>query len=189
MQPIVRPRRVPGRSIFLLVLAALLFDPNNSANAAKAENPAPTEDRGAPAFSRRDLNHQPVRLTAERGKVVLLNFWATWCAPCLGEIPRFAEWQQKYRGQGLRVIGISMDDAEQPVRALYQKYHVNYPVVMGDEQLGEMYGGILGLPVTFLIDRNGKIRFKHQGSADLDIIEREIHGLLNPAVPGAAAKP
>ncbi len=113
------------------------------------------------------------------GKVVLLNFWATWCVPCLSEMPRFVAWQQEYGGRGLQVIGISMDDEEQPVRITYQKYRLNYPVVMGDEKIGEMYGGIFGLPVTFLIDRNGKIRFKHEGDTDIKTIESEMRGLLS----------
>jgi len=120
-----------------------------------------------------------VSLAAYRRKVVLLNFWATWCEPCLTEVPRFAEWQQRYGGpRGLQVVGVSMDDDEPPVRTFYQKYRLNYPVVMGDEKLGELYGGVLGLPVTFVIDRNGKVRFKHEGVADLNIIEREIQKLL-----------
>lgn len=132
----------------------------------------------APDFSRLDLNHRNVNLSVYRGKVVLLNFWATWCAPCLTEIPRFAEWQQKFGGRGLQVIGISMDDEEAPVQAAYKKYKLNYPVLMGDEQLGESYGDVLGLPVTFLIDRNGKIRFKHEGAADLNVLGREVNALL-----------
>jgi cytochrome c biogenesis protein CcmG, thiol:disulfide interchange protein DsbE len=79
---------------------------------------------------------------------------------------------------GPQVIGISMDDEAPPVRAAFQRYGLNFPVVMGDEKLGEMYGGILGLPITILIDRNGKIRFKHQGVTDLNIIEGEIQTLL-----------
>ena len=79
---------------------------------------------------------------------------------------------------GLQVIGISMDDEAPPVRTAFQKYRLNFPVVMGGEKLGEMYGGILGLPMTFLIDRNGKIRFKHQGVTDLNIIDSEIQALL-----------
>ena len=120
-----------------------------------------------------------MNLAHYRGKVVLLNFWATWCAPCLTEMPRFVAWQQEYGGSGLQVVGISMDDEEQPVRVAYRKYRLNYPVVMGDEKIGEMYGGILGLPVTFLIDRRGKIRFKHQGAADIKTLESEIRGLLS----------
>jgi peroxiredoxin len=133
----------------------------------------------APSFTRVDLNDRQVSLADYRGKVVLLNFWATWCVPCLAELPRFVAWQQEYGGRGLQVIGISMDDEEQPVRTLSQKYRLNYPVVMGDEKIGEMYGGILGLPVTFLIDRSGRIRFKHEGDTDITTIESEMRGLLS----------
>lgn len=146
---------------------------------ASAQTRNPAAYRTAPDFSRIDLDHRKVSLAAYRGKVVLLNFWATWCAPCLTEVPRFAEWQKKYGGpRGLQVVGVSMDDDEPPVRTFYQKNRLNYPVVMGDENLGELYGGVLGLPVTFLIDRDGKIRFRHDGVNDLNIIEREIQELL-----------
>ena len=139
----------------------------------------PAARRPAPDFSRLDLDRREIRLGAYRGKVVLLNFWATWCSPCLAEIPRFAEWQRKFAGR-LQVVGVSMDDEEPPVRAAYKKYGLNYPVVMGDEKLGELYGGVLGLPMTFLIDGSGRIRFRHEGATDLDVIEREIRELLPP---------
>lgn len=142
------------------------------------ESPTPSAQRVAPDFSRTDLDKKPIRLSAYRGKVVLLNFWATWCAPCLAEMPRFAEWQQKYGQRGLQILGVSMDDAEAPVRTAYRKLKLNYPVVMGDEKIGGLYGGILGLPVTFLIDGEGKIRFQHEGETGLDIIEGEIQELL-----------
>lgn len=136
--------------------------------------------RTAPNFARVDLQRKQVRLADYRGRVVLLNFWATWCAPCLAEVPRFAQWQRRYGGQGaLQVIGVSMDDQEPPVQAAYRKYGLNYPVVMGDESLGELYGGVLGLPITFIIDRQGRIRFKHQGLADLNVVEHEIQQLLS----------
>lgn len=136
--------------------------------------------RTAPNFARVDLERKQVTLADYRGRVVLLNFWATWCAPCLAEVPRFSEWQRRYGGPGaLQVIGISMDDQEPPVRAAYRKYALKYPVVMGDESLGELYGGVLGLPITFLIDRQGRIRFKHRGLTDLNVMEREIQQLLS----------
>jgi len=163
--------------ILLLTVAVLLFSLDGSLT-AQTENPIPGVYHTAPNFSRVDLNHRNVNLAAYRGKVVVINFWATWCAPCLAELPRFVKWQREYSRRGLRVIGISMDDKESPVRAAYQKYGLNYPVVMGDEKLGELYGGILGLPVTFLIDKSGKIRFEHEGVADLNIIHREIQTLL-----------
>jgi cytochrome c biogenesis protein CcmG, thiol:disulfide interchange protein DsbE len=145
---------------------------------ANAGNATAAVNSSAPNFSRVDLDQRNVDLKAYRGKVVVLNFWATWCAPCLTEMPRFVEWQQEYGGRGLQVIGISMDDEAPPVRAAFQKYRLNFPVVIGDEKLGEMYGGVLGLPITFLIDRNCKIRFKHQGVTDFNIIDSEIQMLL-----------
>jgi len=148
--------------------------------AAGADARTPEAPRAAPDFSRKGLDHGEVTLSAFRGQVVLLNFWATWCEPCLAEVPRFAEWQQRYGGRrGLQILGVAMDDDAAPVRTAYRKYGLNYPVVMGDEKLGELYGRILGLPATFLIDRAGRIRFRHDGATDLDALEREIRELLS----------
>jgi cytochrome c biogenesis protein CcmG/thiol:disulfide interchange protein DsbE len=132
----------------------------------------------APTFARTDLNHKKLDLTAYHGKVVLLNFWATWCAPCQLEMPRFVAWQTQYGSRGLQIIGISMDDDPALVRTLYQKLHLNYPVAIGDAKLGKLYGGILGLPVTFLIDRNGKIQAEFQGDPNLDKLESAFRPLL-----------
>ena len=166
------------QQILLFLMITVFLSSLDSPPIANAGNPTPAVYSPAPNFSRADLDQRNVDLTAYRGKVVVLNFWATWCAPCLAEMPRFVEWQRKYGGRGLQVIGISMDDEAPPVRAAFQKYRLNFPVVMGDEKLGEMYGGILGLPIIFLIDKNGKIRFKHQGATDLNIIDSEIQTLL-----------
>jgi cytochrome c biogenesis protein CcmG/thiol:disulfide interchange protein DsbE len=132
----------------------------------------------APRFVRTDLEHKRLDLNSYRGKVVLLNFWATWCAPCKVEIPRFVEWQKKYGPRGLQIIGISMDDDPHLVHKAYGELGLNYPVVMGDEKLGELYGGILGLPVTFLIDRHGKIRSIHRGETDINKIEMQLQSLF-----------
>jgi peroxiredoxin len=169
------PRR---RGIVLLAIAAAFANGLSARSPATADERTPSASRVAPDFSRPNLDHREVSLAAYRGRVVLLNFWATWCEPCIAEVPRFAEWQRKYGERGLQVLGVSMDDVEAPVRTAYRKYGLNYPVVMGDEKLGEMYGGILGLPATFVIDANGRIRFQHEGAADLDVLEREIRELL-----------
>jgi len=132
----------------------------------------------APKFARTDLNHKRVDLKAYRGKVVMLNFWATWCAPCQVEIPTFVVWQKKYSGQGLQIIGISMDDDPALVRAAYRKLNLNYPVAMGDVKIGDLYGGVLGLPITFLIDRHGEIQAEFQGETDLNKIEAQLQSLL-----------
>ena len=137
-----------------------------------------SEHRPAPDFNLPQLNGQPLQLSSYRGKVVLLDFWATWCVPCRGEIPHFVELQQKYGDRGLQIIGVSMDDSPEPVRAFYQQFHMNYPVVMGNAKTGELYGGVLGLPIAFVIGKDGLIDSKKIGAADMAVLEREIQKLL-----------
>ena len=142
--------------------------------------PAP---KPAPDFTRPALDGTPIRISALRGQVILLNFWATWCGPCQEEMPRFVHWQQAYGSQGLRVLGVSMDDDATPVRALAPKMHWNYPILMGDARLGRLYGGVLGLPVTYLIDRHGRIRARLEGATDLPALEARIRALLAEPAP------
>ncbi len=146
---------------------------------AASESPADTLLRKqAPSFARQDLKNNRVDIAALRGKVVLLTFWATWCAPCQLEMPHFVEWQSKYGPQGLQIVGVSMDDDEPPVRAIMNRKKLNYPIIMGDEKLGTLYGGILGLPVTYLIDRKGVIRRKFRGETNLDQMEKAVTAML-----------
>ncbi len=134
--------------------------------------------RPAPEFSLQDLHGARVDLAKYRGKVVLLNFWATWCAPCRLEMPRFMQWQSEYGAQGLQVIGISVDDTEPPARRFAEKLRVSYPIAMGNARLGERYGGVLGVPVTFLIDRTGIVRARIDGETDLNADELRVRKLL-----------
>ena len=135
-------------------------------------------NKPAPEIARADLNGARVSLKSSRGKVVLLNFWATWCAPCLIEMPVFNTWQQQYGSQGVQVIGISMDDNVAPVRKLVAKLKTKYPIAMGDARLGERYGGVMGLPLTYLIDREGVVRARFQGETELKTIEMEMKILI-----------
>ena len=135
-------------------------------------------NRPAPPFSRLDLHGARVSLAQYRGKVVLLNFWATWCAPCLVEMPRFVEWQKQYAAQGFQVLGVSIDDSPAPAARTAEKLRLDYPVVMGDATLAEQYGGVLGVPVTFLIDRRGIVRARIDGESDTRAMERAIRSLL-----------
>jgi thiol-disulfide isomerase/thioredoxin len=110
--------------------------------------------------------------------VVLLDFWATWCDPCREETPHLVDLQNKYGKQGLQIIGVSMDDGPEPVREFYQRFHMNYPVVMGTARVGELYGGVLGLPIAFVIARDGRIYAKHIGATSASTFEHDIQELL-----------
>jgi cytochrome c biogenesis protein CcmG, thiol:disulfide interchange protein DsbE len=134
-------------------------------------------NRKAPEFVRKDLSGARLDLKSFRGKVVLLNFWATWCAPCQVDMPVFATWQRQYGSDGFQAIAISMDDNAAPVRRLLPNLNLNYPVVMGDTKLGERYG-VLGIPLTYLIDRNGVVRDRFQSETDLKTIEKQFMMLL-----------
>jgi thiol-disulfide isomerase/thioredoxin len=137
-----------------------------------------TERPLAPDFSLPQLAGQQLHLSDYRGSVVLLDFWATWCDPCREEIPHLVALQNRYRDQGLRIVGISMDDGPKPVRDFYRQFKMNYPVVMGNATTGELYGGVLGLPIAFLIGRDGRIYSKHIGPTDIAVFEREITTLM-----------
>lgn len=158
-----------------LFCVALLF-----AQPAPCAAPAPDLlfHKPAPQFVRNDIDGQPVDLASLRGRVVLLTFWATWCAPCQIEMPHFIRWQNELGPQGLQIIAISMDDDAAPAIALARKRKLNYPVIMGDEQLGSLYGGILGLPVTFLIDRRGTIVARFKGESNLKAMKAKLLKLL-----------
>ncbi len=160
--------------LLLMLFSALIGNPPL---AAQAVTPSVGVGRPAPNFSRADLSHRKVRLTSYRGKVVLLNFWATWCGPCLMEMPTFVAWQKQYGSENLQMIGISMNDSTTEVIATVSRLKLNYPVLMGDEYLGAAYGGVLGLPVTFLIDRDGNIRARYQDTP-LSRIQGDIQNLL-----------
>jgi len=148
----------------------------------------PNQHPLAPTFSLVDLSGQKLHLADYKGKVVMLSFWATWCGRCRIAIPQFVELQDRYRDQGFRVIGISVDESSKPVREFYRAYNMNYPVAMGDRKIVENYGGIAGVPTTFLIGRDGRIYAARVGiPQDGDVssfLEGEIKMLLAAKAEG-----
>ncbi|MDE1175230.1 MAG: TlpA disulfide reductase family protein [Edaphobacter sp.] len=163
-----------NRSMRTAGLALILSLPFALPAFAQSAKKAPAAGKLAPDFARKGLDGQPVHLSAYRGKVVLLNFWATWCGPCMAEMPKFSSWQTKYSARGLQVVGISMDDDRAPVDKVYRRLKIAYPSVMGDDQLGGLYGGAVGLPISYLIGTDGKVLARYQGATNLDQMEAQI---------------
>jgi thiol-disulfide isomerase/thioredoxin len=134
----------------------------------------------APNFKLTDASGQPVTLSALRGKVVLLNFWATWCPPCKMEIPWLIEFQQTYRDQGFVVVGISMDeDGWNAVKPFIDRTKINYPMTIGNDNIATLYGGIESLPTTLIIDRSGRIASTHTGLVSKSDYRKAIEATLD----------
>jgi len=130
-----------------------------------------------------DLDGKPLSLAASRGKVVLLNFWATWCGPCRAEIPDLIELQKKY-GDSLQIIGLDVDDDDvAEVKKFVEKNGINYPVGMATNEIRMQYGGVAALPTSFVLDKEGRVVQKHEGLRNPLLYEYEIRSLSNLAIP------
>jgi len=163
--------KVAIQLLLLFLFASLL-------GSCRSSKPKIAPGASAPDFSVTDLQGKKLTLSEYRGRVVLLDFWATWCAPCLEEIPHFIEMQDKLGPQGFQAIGLSMDDDLKPVQKFYEVHKLNYPVGLGSAQIADSFGGVLGLPVTFVINRDGQIRKKFVGATDPSQIEQEVVAAL-----------
>lgn len=148
----------------------LLPPPSNGA--CKAESAANLD------FTVKDMNGASVKLADYKGKVVLLNFWATWCGPCKMEIPEFIELQKAYGDKGFAIIGVAVEDTPEAVRKYAGEMKINYPLVMNQEDIESVYGPVYGLPMSFFIARDGSICKKHLGPISKEAAEKEIKGLL-----------
>jgi cytochrome c biogenesis protein CcmG/thiol:disulfide interchange protein DsbE len=143
----------------------------------------------APEFALKDSSGKLVHLSDFKGKVVLLDFWATWCGPCGIEIPWFTEFERKYKDRGFEVLGISMDDEGwKAINPFVAEQKINYRIVLGDDKTGDQYGGVEALPTTFVIDRDGRIASVHVGLTSRKDFEDAIEKLLETAAPGNAGR-
>jgi cytochrome c biogenesis protein CcmG/thiol:disulfide interchange protein DsbE len=175
-----------GILIAAVALAAVWIrkDATKSALAGEGKGAAPRVTAvkigdPAPELILKDLEGNTVKLSDLKGKVVLVDFWATWCQPCTIMIPWFVEFQKRYGPQGFAVLGVAMDDEGlSAVKPYVAKSAMNYTVVIGNEEAAEAWGGIFGLPTSFVIDRQGRIQAKHIGLIDRDNFEKDIRSLL-----------
>ena len=132
-----------------------------------------------PQFSFSSLEGKTVAMKDLANKVVIVDFWATWCGPCREEIPHLNELYSELKGKGLEIVGISMDtDGTDGVKDFAREFRIQYPIVMGDEKVAESFGGIIGLPTTFIIDRNGKIAKKYIGLPPADDLKKRVKDLV-----------
>jgi peroxiredoxin len=131
-------------------------------------------------FTLKDAGGATVKLSDYKGKVVLLNFWATWCGPCKMEIPEFVEAYSKYRDKGFVILGVLSEDdpSQKDLQTFMSEFKMNYPVMRQHAELEESFGTLWALPTSFVIDRKGQVCSKHMGPFSKEALEREINGLL-----------
>lgn len=142
----------------------------------------PLRGKAAPDFSLKQMNGETFRLSDYRGEIVVVNFWATWCAPCRKEIPGFIALQEEWADKGVTFVGVSLDDEGfEVVRPYAEKMGINYPLVVGDDRLTKKYGGVQGLPTSFVVGPEGTVQSAHLGFW----AETELRNQLRPLMKRA----
>lgn len=167
-----------------------LFSACSDSQSVRASARNERDRKPAPNFTLKDANGKSVSLADYKGKVVLLNFWATWCGPCGLEIPWFEEFEQQYKSQGFAVLGVSMDDdGWSAIKPYMEEHKINYRVLLGNDSVSQLYGGLDALPTTFIIDREGNIAYPHVGLIGKNEYLNEIRSLLDVKPTNAALHP
>jgi thiol-disulfide isomerase/thioredoxin len=158
-------------------------------SAAASATKADKERKPAPEFELKDADGKTVRLSDYKGKVVLLDFWATWCGPCKIEMPWFVELQKEYGPQGFQIVGVAMDDSStEDITKFVREMGINYPVLLGKEEVGQSYGGVNALPTSFFIDRDGKLVAREFGLQSRSVFVDHIKEALGQGQPVQAQK-
>jgi peroxiredoxin len=184
-------KRAGGFALLAVAMVMVSSCSNSSASNSRVQQTVQTlkDRKPAPGFTLKDASGESVSLADYKGKVVLLNFWATWCGPCTLEIPWFEQFEQQYKSKGFEVVGISMDeDGWNAVKPFIAEHKINYRVLLGNDSVGELYGGVDSLPTTFIIDREGRFAFPpHVGLAEKNEYLYEIQTLLGIATNQSAS--
>ncbi len=174
----IQLRAIGAVSVFSLLMLAACSTSSQVRGGSPSVKPA-GERNTAPDFTLKDADGRSVSLSDYKGRVVLLNFWATWCGPCKIEIPWFVEFERRHKDKGFAVLGVSMDeDGWDVVRPFVAGIGVNYRILLGTEMMAEQYGGVAALPTSFLIDREGRIAATHVGLVSRRDYEDDISALL-----------
>ena len=166
---------VAALGLGVLTLPAFLDSeshPPGAGAACKAEGAANL------GLSMKDMNGAEVKLADHKGKVILVNFWATWCPPCLAEIPEFIKVYDEKKGEGFMILGVSTDDTPDQLKAFASEKKVTYPLLLITPEVEDAYGPLFGLPTSILIARDGSVCKRHFGPMSKEQLEREIKPLL-----------
>jgi peroxiredoxin len=155
-------------AVALVLLAVVIVTKRRAAHARRVLSAAacPANAKAANLdFTMKDMTGKSVKLEDYRGKVILLDFWATWCGPCKYEIPGFVQLQEQYGKDGLQVIGISVDDTVDKLEPFVRQFRMNYPILLGlgHDEVQDAYGPVIGIPISVIISRDGRICAKHMG--------------------------